>query len=178
MKMQMKRLLGFLTLLALFSPPHLASAYYDPGVQRWINRDPIGERGGKNLYAFVRNVPLDSWDSYGLSDYTDCVNSCNKDLQNRLHQTCEAAKRLPPYGAGSGALVGGLSRGFLGSGIAGLRPILFGTVAGTVAGAAVGLLAPFATVPVDLGRWMVCVNNCARTYNPDPPWPPSHPDPL
>jgi len=28
--------------LALLSAPNLATAYYDPGVQRWINRDPVG----------------------------------------------------------------------------------------------------------------------------------------
>ena len=47
MKTQMKRLLGFLTLLALFSVPHPASAYYDPGMQRWINRDPLATAGIK-----------------------------------------------------------------------------------------------------------------------------------
>lgn len=25
---------------------------YDPNLQRWIQRDPIGERGGINLYQF------------------------------------------------------------------------------------------------------------------------------
>ena len=29
--------------------------YYDPVTGRWPNRDPIRERGGLNLYAFVRN---------------------------------------------------------------------------------------------------------------------------
>src|ERR1019366_8510878 len=58
MKRQMKPIIWFLTLLALLTAPHLASAYYDPGVQRWINRDPIGTRGGVNLYGFVRNRPL------------------------------------------------------------------------------------------------------------------------
>jgi hypothetical protein len=41
MKTQMKPMIWSLALLALFSTPHLASAYYDPGVQRWINRDPL-----------------------------------------------------------------------------------------------------------------------------------------
>ena len=44
MKTQMKGSLRFLTLVALFSVPRLASAYYDPGVQRWINRDPMSDR--------------------------------------------------------------------------------------------------------------------------------------
>ena len=58
MKTQMKPLLWFLTLLALLSAQRLASAYYDPGVQRWINRDPHGERGGINMYGFVGNRPV------------------------------------------------------------------------------------------------------------------------
>lgn len=40
--------------------------FYDPMLQRWPNRDPIEERGGKNLYGFVGNQPLSHWDSLGL----------------------------------------------------------------------------------------------------------------
>ena len=43
-----------------------ASAFYDPGLQRWINRDLIGEEGGANLYAFARSNPLGSVDPFGL----------------------------------------------------------------------------------------------------------------
>src|SRR2546425_4156460 len=32
--------------------------FYDPNLQRWLNRDPIAEAGGINLYTFVRNVPV------------------------------------------------------------------------------------------------------------------------
>ena len=31
--------------------------YYNPKDGRWINRDPITEQGGWNLYAFVGNTP-------------------------------------------------------------------------------------------------------------------------
>jgi RHS repeat-associated protein len=34
--------------------------YYNPSTGRWPSRDPIGERGGVNLYTFVKNSPL-SW---------------------------------------------------------------------------------------------------------------------
>ena len=40
--------------------------FYDPSLQRWLNRDPIGERGGINLHAFVFNDPLDQADRFGL----------------------------------------------------------------------------------------------------------------
>jgi RHS repeat-associated protein len=40
--------------------------YYAPNLQRWVNRDPIREQGGLNLYRFVRNNSLNDVDSYGL----------------------------------------------------------------------------------------------------------------
>jgi len=42
-----------------------ALAFYDPGTQRWINRDPLQEEGGVNLYGFVRQDPIDSIDAFG-----------------------------------------------------------------------------------------------------------------
>ena len=39
---------------------------YDPGVQRWLNRDPIVERGGRNLYEFAENSPIRFTDKWGL----------------------------------------------------------------------------------------------------------------
>ncbi len=39
--------------------------YYDPNLQRWPNRDPIGEAGGINLYAFVGNDAICIVDLYG-----------------------------------------------------------------------------------------------------------------
>jgi hypothetical protein len=43
-----------------------ARAFYDPSAQRWINRDPIGEDGGSNLYGFVANDGVNRWDTLGL----------------------------------------------------------------------------------------------------------------
>ena len=40
--------------------------FYSPGLGRWINRDPISERGGGNLYCFVGNNPVNQVDIYGL----------------------------------------------------------------------------------------------------------------
>jgi RHS repeat-associated protein len=42
--------------------------FYDPGLQRWPNRDPIEEEGGVNLYTAVSNDPVNLLDPLGLSD--------------------------------------------------------------------------------------------------------------
>ena len=44
--------------------------FYDPLTGRWINRDPIGERGGVNLYRFVGNVSTFNVDVLGLKRLT------------------------------------------------------------------------------------------------------------
>jgi hypothetical protein len=46
-----------------------ASAYYDPGMQRWLNRDPIQEYGGENLFVFVKNAPIMRFDPKGLLNF-------------------------------------------------------------------------------------------------------------
>jgi RHS repeat-associated protein len=45
--------------------------FYEPGLQRWLNRDPIGEAGGMNLYEFVGNDPLNAVDLWGLEGITN-----------------------------------------------------------------------------------------------------------
>ena len=43
--------------------------YYNPSTGRWLSRDPIGEQGGPNLYAFVRNNPISLIDLLGLDQW-------------------------------------------------------------------------------------------------------------
>lgn len=40
---------------------------YNPILGRWLNRDPIGERGGIGLYSMLANSPTDDVDFLGLS---------------------------------------------------------------------------------------------------------------
>jgi RHS repeat-associated protein len=41
--------------------------YYHPQTSRWINRDPIEEEGGLNLYGFVGNDGVSDWDFLGYN---------------------------------------------------------------------------------------------------------------
>jgi len=41
--------------------------WYDPYSQRWLNRDPMRENGGINLFGFVGNNPVNEIDPFGLS---------------------------------------------------------------------------------------------------------------
>ena len=47
--------------------------FYAPDIGRWINRDPISEAGGVNLYAMVGNNPVNSVDAYGLEPVVPVV---------------------------------------------------------------------------------------------------------
>jgi uncharacterized protein RhaS with RHS repeats len=47
-----------------------ALAFYNPSTGRWLSRDPIEERGGRNSYAYVRNVTTSRHDRLGLIDGT------------------------------------------------------------------------------------------------------------
>jgi RHS repeat-associated protein len=60
--------------LRFSSKEHLTSSglyaygrrFHAPELGRWLNRDPLGESGGLNLYAFVGNDPLHWLDPWGL----------------------------------------------------------------------------------------------------------------
>jgi hypothetical protein len=77
------------------------SAFYDPGTQRWLNRDPIDENGfvlvrtgyqlprfapllfaaarrplDMNAFGFVGNDPEDRYDPFGMD--SQCSNDCAK----------------------------------------------------------------------------------------------------
>ena len=69
-----------------------ALAFYDPGVQRWVNRDPIQEDGGVNLHGFVGNEPCANVDPSGLvlkvdpkatPEFIERMRKCIEELINR-----------------------------------------------------------------------------------------------
>ena len=60
-----------LAIVSLILLSQTAQAHYDPNIGRFINRDPIEEEGGANLYGFVRNAPLSKVDRLGLDIIDD-----------------------------------------------------------------------------------------------------------
>jgi RHS repeat-associated protein len=48
--------------------------FYDPNLQRWVNRDPVAEAGGINLYGFLGNSPIDYSDPFGDAVYPNNFN--------------------------------------------------------------------------------------------------------
>ena len=55
--------------------------WYDSELGRWLNRDPIEESGGLNLYAFVSNQTSDTYDYLGLSTpIISFVHECAKGI--------------------------------------------------------------------------------------------------
>jgi hypothetical protein len=72
-----------------------AAGFYDPSVQRWINRDPIGRRGGINLFSFARNRPVNGFDGFGHTFLIDP----NADPTFRNHmQSCACTLSTCPFG--------------------------------------------------------------------------------
>jgi RHS repeat-associated protein len=65
--------------------------YYAPEWGRWLSRDPIGERGGMNLYGMVGNDPVNFIDYLGLDTYILLYYS--RSDQQAFKQAAETQKR-------------------------------------------------------------------------------------
>jgi len=61
--------------------PDYQYRHYDPVTGRWPSRDPVGEKGGLNLYGFVGNDGVNAWDILGLTDDSESYPcKCKNDL--------------------------------------------------------------------------------------------------
>jgi RHS repeat-associated protein len=73
--------------------------YYTPQTGRWINRDPIGEQGGLNLYGFVGNDGLVKWDILGKFDGVIFYSNqkITTDVENSISspRSIEPSKKCP-----------------------------------------------------------------------------------
>ena len=111
-----------LLFISLWACPRPAHAYYDPGIQRWISRDPIGEpgfRGPQGLaapaparllseYVVVANTPISVIDPHGLTPLADCFANCLQQSQNRMEGCKSVANTVGSLFASGGAVVGGV----------------------------------------------------------------------
>jgi RHS repeat-associated protein len=135
--------------------------YYAPGLGRFINRDPIAEKGGLNLYGFCGNDGVNHWDYLGQSFFSKIGKFFKKYWKPILAAVAAivTAGALAPWAAGfatgtlglsgvaaniaAGAIVGGAS-GFVGGAIGAalnggnLGQVLKAGLAGGALGAAVG----------------------------------------
>jgi hypothetical protein len=78
-----------MTLLVLTLLP--AQAFYNPTTGRWLSRDPIGERGGVNLTAFVKNNPATQYDFLGHETKAYEFNTADGNASVRVTATSEGA---------------------------------------------------------------------------------------
>lgn len=91
--------------------------YYDAAVGRWINRDPIEEAGGYNLYGFVENDGINKMDYLGMHSYpskegdecSDCGETMTKedaDSKNAEHikKLCDCLELRVVFREGTGLM--------------------------------------------------------------------------
>ncbi|UDQ98399.1 RHS repeat-associated core domain-containing protein [Lentisphaerota bacterium WC36G] len=67
--------------------------YYNPTTGKWLNRDPIQEKGGLNIYGFVNNQPITKVDNLG-HDAKSVKHVYNKYIkyEGRIEYSCEEGK--------------------------------------------------------------------------------------
>ena len=59
---------------------YMWNRWYDPNLGRFVSRDPIGFKGGLNLYAYVGNNPINGIDSGGLCGSSLGIQAVSNDV--------------------------------------------------------------------------------------------------
>lgn len=58
--------------------------YYSPELGRWPSRDPIGEKGGINLYGMVGNDAINTWDYLGLDNPVGPIPPMDRETKQKM----------------------------------------------------------------------------------------------
>ncbi len=77
---------------------------YDAELGRWLNEDPIGERGGLNLYGYVGNSPISWFDPLGLDPcggYANGTGNSSSDINSFQDRAQQGAKASCTFGFAS-----------------------------------------------------------------------------
>jgi RHS repeat-associated protein len=78
--------------------------FYEPSTGRWLNRDPIEEEGGLNLYVYVGNNPNSFIDPLGLSGEPQALNALNQANQALASANADFDIALKNYNAATSAV--------------------------------------------------------------------------
>jgi RHS repeat-associated protein len=70
--------------------------FYAAALGRWINRDPLGEEGGINLYGFVGNNPANEIDPLGLKHWSPGLGMYLPDPGDELVDKCPRGPKPDP----------------------------------------------------------------------------------
>jgi RHS repeat-associated protein len=138
--------------------------FYDPVNQRWLNRDPLEEAGGRNLYGFVGNRPTLAVDDYGNSPtlITGAIGvGLGAVIGGGIAWWNGGDAMAILEGAGRGALIGGIA-GLTGGAAAGLIGGS-GIGAGIAAGALGGAVGDLAGQGVELALGWRCEYSWKQT---------------
>jgi RHS repeat-associated protein len=65
---------------------HVGHRYYDPATGRFLQRDPVGIRGGVNVYAYVDGAPTATIDPLGLDSWWDATKRWGGEFWNGLKE--------------------------------------------------------------------------------------------
>jgi RHS repeat-associated protein len=87
------------TLVAVLFMADSALAWYSAPTGRFLNRDPIGVRGGVNLYSYVKNRPTELFDPQGLqasppATFPYCCCCCADDIRLEDWGTPQPGQRI------------------------------------------------------------------------------------
>jgi RHS repeat-associated protein len=72
--------------------------FYEPNLQRWINRDPIEEAGGINLFRFVGNSPVNYVDPKGLDGSSEADANLVLSIMDVINALVNPPPPSPPPG--------------------------------------------------------------------------------